>query len=455
MRNVLYYITTLILFIGSFYNAYADNNININIQKATTKNNVSYLYVEHHNLPIISLTLAFKKAGYAYDTPDKQGLAYFTSQILKEGSQNSSGIDFIKQLESKGIELTFNIDQDNFYITVKTLSENLEYALSLLSDCLLYPTNDDEIFDRVKDEQITQIKSLYSAPNFIAESELFNAIFEGHPYSNRDYGTISTVSNINEEDVQSYIKSSFDKNQIVISAAGDINPTKLSNLLDKYLLSKLPSGNNNNTISDTTINKKNHLLYVARDIPQSVIMFAIDGVPYNNKDYYAADLFNTILGGLSLNSILMIELRDKLGLTYHTSTKLDNMDHSNILKGVLYTDSTTVTKCMSVFKETIENIKNNGIDEMTFSNAKSSIINSFVLSLLNNDNVADTLLSMQLYNLDTNYINQHSSYYEAITLDEVNRIAKKILSNDFVIIEVGKNNNIDGKEINVKQNILN
>ncbi|GAT78890.1 M16 family peptidase [Ehrlichia ruminantium] len=184
-------------------------------------------------------------------------------------------------------------------------------------------------------------------------------------------------------------------------------------------------------------------------------MFAIDGVPYNNKDYYAADLFNTILGGLSLNSILMIELRDKLGLTYHTSTKLDNMDHSNILKGILYTDSTTVTKCMSVFKETIENIKNNGIDEITFSNAKSSIINSFVLSLLNNDNVANTLLSMQLYNLDTNYINQHNSYYEAITLDEVNRIAKKILSNDFVIIEVGKNNNIDGKEINVKQNILN
>ncbi|QGR02879.1 insulinase family protein [Ehrlichia ruminantium] len=454
MRNVLYYIATFIFFISTSYSTYADSNVNINVQKATTKNNVSYLYVEHHNLPTISFTLAFKKAGYAYDKPDKQGLAYFTSQILKQGSQNSSGLDFIKQLESKGITLTFDVDQDNFYATIKTLSENFEYALSLLSDCLLNPTNNEEIFDRVKDEHIAQIKSLYSAPDFIATTELFNTIFEGHPYSNRGNGTLSTVNNINEEDVQSYVKSSFDKNQIVISAAGDINPNELSNLLDKYLLSKLPSGNNNNNIPDTTINKKHNLLYVARDIPQSVIMFATDGIPYNSKDYYAADLFNTILGGLSLNSILMIELRDKLGLTYHTSSRLKNMDHSSILKGVLYTDNTTVTKSMSVFKETIENITKNGIDEVVFSLGKSSIINSFVLSLLNNDNVANTLLSMQLHNLDTNYINNHNSHYEAITLDEVNKVAKKILSNDLVIIEVGKNNNMNGQEINVKQNML-
>ncbi|GAT76662.1 protease [Ehrlichia ruminantium] len=55
-----------------------------------------------------------KNAEYTYDTLDKQRLVYFTSQILKERSQNSSDIDFIKQLESKNIELTFNIDQDNF-----------------------------------------------------------------------------------------------------------------------------------------------------------------------------------------------------------------------------------------------------------------------------------------------------------------------------------------------------
>ncbi|ABD45122.1 peptidase M16 inactive domain protein [Ehrlichia chaffeensis str. Heartland] len=450
MRNTLFYIITLIFFA---YNAYADD-ININIKEATINNNIRYLYVEHHDLPTISLTLAFKKAGYAYDASDKQGLAHFTSQILQEGSESNHALEFAKQLEGKGIDLKFHVDIDNFYISIKTLSENFEEALTLLSDCLFNPVTDPEIFHRVIAEQSAHVKSLYGSPKFIAATEINHAIFKGHPYSNKIYGTLNTINNITQEDVSSYIKNSFDKDQIVISAAGDIDSAKLSNLLDKYILSKLPSGNNKNTIPDATVNREQKLLYVRRNVPQSVIMFATDTVSYNDEDYYASNLFNNMLGGLSLNSILMIELRDKLGLTYHASSMLDNMNHSNVLLGIITTDNTTVTKCISVLKEIIENIKNNGINQETFLTAKSSITNSFILSMLNNDNVANTLLNLQLRGLDPSYINKHNSYYKTLTIEEVTKVARKILSNDLVIIEVGKNNNINGKQIEAKENIL-
>ncbi|WP_395877750.1 M16 family metallopeptidase [Ehrlichia muris] len=451
MRNILCYIVTLVFFTC---NVYADD-ININIKGATTQNKIHYLYVEHHNLPIISLQLAFKKAGYAYDAFDKQGLAHFTSQILQEGSENNNALDFAKQLEGKGIDLKFYVDIDNFYISIKTLSENFEEALALLSDCLFNPVTDSEIFHRVIAEQSAHVKSLYASPKFIATTEINHAIFKGHPYSNKIYGTLNTINNINQEDVLLYIKNSFDKNQIAIGAAGDIDPTKLSDLLDKYILSKLPSGNNKNTLPDTTVNRKHSLLYVQKNVPQSVIMFATDTIPYNDKDYHTSNLFNNMLGGgLSLNSILMIELRDKLGLTYHASSVLDNMEHSNVLFGTITTDNTTVTKCISVLTDIIENIKTHGVNKDTFLSAKFSITNSFILSMLNNDNVANTLLDLQLRKLDTSYINKHNSLYEAITIEEVNKIAKKILSNDLVIIEVGKHNNINGEQIEAKQNIL-
>ena len=450
MRNVLCYIVTLILFTC---NVYADD-ININIKEATTKNKIHYLYVTHHDLPVISLKLAFKKAGYAYDPFNKQGLAYFTSRILQEGSEDNNALDFAKQLESKGIDLKFHVDIDNFYISIKTLSENFEEALALLSDCLFSPATNPEIFHKVIAEQSAHIRSLYASPKFIANTEIKHAIFKGHPYSNKIHGTLNTINNINLEDVSLYIKNSFDKTQIAIGAAGDINSTKLSDLLDKYILSKLPSGNNKNTIPDTNVNREHSLLYVRKNIPQSIIMFATDTIPYSDKDYNTSNLFNSMLGRLSLNSILMTELRDKLGLTYHASSTLDNMDHSNVLLGTITTDSTTVTKCISVLIDIIENIKTHGVNKDTFLSAKSSITNSFILSMLNNDNVANTLLDLQLRKLDPSYINKHNSYYEAITIEQVNKIAKKILSNDLVMIEVGKNNNINGKQIEAKQNIL-
>ncbi|CEI84780.1 insulinase family protein [Ehrlichia minasensis] len=450
MRNILCYILILIFF---SFNAHA-NDLNINIKEATTKNKINYLYVEHHNLPTISLKFAFKKAGYAYDAFDKQGLAYFTSKILNEGSKNNYALSFAQQLESKGIDLKFDIDQDNFYISLKTLSENFEEALGLLSDCIFNTVTDQEIFNRIIAEQSAHVKSLYASPEFIAETEINHAIFKGHPYSNKIYGTLNTINNISQEDVSLYIKNSFDREQIVISAAGDVDPVQLSDLLDKYILSKLPSGNNKTTIPDTTVNKENLLLYVQRNVPQSIIMFATDTVPYHDKDYHASNLFNTMLGGLSLNSILMIELRDKLGLTYHSSSSLDNMDHSNVLLGRIFTDNTTVTKCISVLTDIIERIRKYGVDEDTFAIAKSSITNSFILSMLNNNNVSDILLGLQLHGLDPSYINKYNSHYKAITIEEVNKIAKKILSNELVIIEVGKNNNINGKQIDAKKHIL-
>ena len=454
MKNGLIYYIIIILMFYTYNNiAYADN-VNLDIKKASTKSNVQYLYVEHHDLPAISLKFAFKKAGYAYDTSNKQGLAHFTSQILQKGSKNTNELDFIKQLEGKGIVLKFDVDQDNFYIFLKTLSENLEEALSLLSDCILNPITDPKIFNRVKDEKIANIKALYASPTFIAASELTHAIFKGHPYSNNVHGTLHTINNISPEDIPLYIKNSFDINQVAISATGDIDTVKLSDLLDKYLLSNLPSGNNKNTIPDITVNKEQKLLYVHRDIPQSIIMFATDTVPYNDKEYYASNLFNTILGGLSLNSILMTELRDKLGLTYHSESSLQNMDHSNALVGIITTDNTTVTKCISVLTDTLENIKKQGIDKTIFSTAKSSIMNSFILSLLSNDNITNILLDLQLHGLDSSYINQYNSNYEAITVKDVNKIAQKILSSELVMIEVGKNNNLNGKEIDTKQNIL-
>ncbi|WDM85483.1 insulinase family protein [Ehrlichia sp. JZT12] len=452
MKHALCYIAILIFSIYS-HNVYADN-INLNIQKTSTQNNVHYLYVEHHDLPAISLRFAFKKAGYAYDTLDKQGLAHFTSQILQKGSEDNNELDFTTQLDSKGIELKFEVDEENFYISLKTLSENLEEALSLLSGCIFNPITDSEIFNRVKHEKIANIKALYTSPTFIAATELNHAIFKGHPYSNKIYGTLHTLNNIEPKDIPLYIQNSFDKDQVVISATGDLDSVKLSALLDKYLLSNLPSGNNKNTIPNTTVNKEQKLLYVHRNIPQSVIMFATDTVPYNHQEYYASNLFNTILGGLTLNSILMLELRDKLGLTYYSGSSLLNMEHGNVLLGIITTDNSTVTKCISVLTDILENIKNQGIDEKIFSIAKSNIMNSFILSLLSNDNIASTLLDLQIRGLDPSYINKYNSHYGAITIKEVNKIAQEILSNELVIIEVGKNNNINGEEIHTKQNIL-
>ncbi len=128
-------------------------------------------------------------------------------------------------------------------------------------------------------------------------------------------------------------------------------------LLDKYL-SKLPSKRSkvrkipvkNNFGSAESKN-------IFMDIPQSVILFAQKGIAYEDPNYYNAGVLIDALGGMRLNSILMTELRQNLGITYGVYASIISNKHGNIISGFISTDSSTAGKAISAVKDTFSRIK--------------------------------------------------------------------------------------------------
>lgn len=114
---------------------------------------------------------------------------------------------------------------------------------------------------------------------------------------------------------------------------------------------------------------------------------------------------------MRLNSILMTELRQNLGITYGVYAMIIPNKHGNFIIGSLSTDSSTAGKAMSAVKDTLSRIKKKGIDEQLFKDAKIGMVNNFVLFLSNNTNTAMLLDDMQINDRSTSFDDVYTLSY--------------------------------------------
>lgn len=393
-----------LLFFCLGFNLQASSHLNI--EEVTTNKGLKFLFVENRDLPKVSLNISFKDAGYVYESGEKQGLAWFTSLVIQEGAGKNDAKDFVKKLEDKGISLNFIAGLEAFRVLLNTLSENLEDAISLLSDAIMRPKVDLEGLNRVFEKAKVNFNNFEKDPYIIAAKELDTLLFKKHPYSRDPHGTLDTIMSITRDDVITYIKRGFTKDNIVISVVGCATKEQVSTLLDKYL-SKLPSKRS----KVRKVSVKNEFgpaesKSVFMDIPQSVILFAQKGIAYEDPNYYTASVLINALGGMSLNSILMKELRQNLGISYGVSARNVPNKHGNVISGFMSTDSCTAGKAILAVKDTFSKVKKEGIDEKLFKDAKISLVNDPTFSFLsNNANTAMFLDSMQIDDRNVNNIN--------------------------------------------------
>lgn len=412
----------------------------LNIEEVITRKGFKFLFVENHDLPKVSLTISFKDAGYVYENSEKQGLSWFTSFVIQEGAGKNNAKDFAKKLEDKGTGLRFYSDLENFGVSLDTLSENLEDAISLLSDAIIRPKVDSEGLTRVLEVAKVNFSNLEKNPYMVGAKALDELLFKKHPYSKSQYGTLDTIANITRDDVLTYIKRNFAKDNIVISVVGCVKKEKMMDLLDKYLFKLPPKRSKVRKISVKNNFGPGENKHIFMDIPQSVILFAQNGIAYEDPNHYNAHVLVNALGGLGLNSVLMMELRQNLGITYGVGASMANFKYANAIAGGMSTDSSTADKAIAAIKEVFSKVKKEGIDEKLFKDTKISMVNNFIFYLSNNTNTAMLLDKMQVNNRDIDRVNNFANIINDVKLEEVNELASSLLDPEgLFFVEVGKN----------------
>ncbi len=420
----------------------------LDIQEVTSKDGIKAWLVEDNSIPVIAMKFSFRDMGSKNDSAEKQGLMRILSNTMDEGAGDLTSQEFQKILENNSITLNFNVTRDNFSGQVKTLTRNKDKAFELLKLALTKPRFDEEPLERMIAANKSRIKSSLSNPEWMAARIQNDVIFEGHPYALNSGGTLSSLDNIKQSDLQRFHKK-LCKNQLVIGVAGDISAAELKILLDD-VFGDMPIVKTRKPEKFQLQNSGKTYLY-EQDIPQTIIEIAQSGISRKDKDYYAAKLMNFILGESGFGSRLMEEIREKRGLTYGIYSYFREYDETNALYVSTSTVNESVATMLDLIGEQWDKMRETPVSEKELKDAKSYLIGSLPLSLTSTDSIASVLVSLQLDDLPIDYLDTRKEKLANVTLQEVQDIAKKMLDkNSFTTILVGNPKDIKGAEIITK-----
>lgn len=395
--------------------------------------------IEDHILPIVSMEIAFKNAGSAHDAMGKEGLSYQVASMLNEGAGEYSSQQYQTLLEEDAITFAPDIDKDNFYISVKTLTENLDTALHMTNVALTTPQFNPDDLERIKRQTVIYINKIEENETAVASRAFAKALFKEHPYAKPKEGEVAAVEKLTPDDLHGFVNANFAKDNAVISIVGDVDDEAARNILEK-LAANLPEKSKTTKIPAFTEYPKGPLPVVKVKManPQTFVLFGERGIARDDKDYYAAYILNHILGGDGFSAHLVSEVREKNGLAYSVGTQLQSMQQADLLVGEDATKTASVDKSIKIIQQEFKKISEKGVTPDELKDAKDYIIGSFGLNLDKNENLAAFLISMQIYNLGTDYMEKRNNYFKKVTVEQVNDLAKRmIVQNNLLFVRVG------------------
>ena len=406
----------------------------LDIQEVTSPGGINAWLVEAHDIPFTALEIRFK-GGASLDPAGKRGVTNLMMGLLEEGAADRDARAFARDRDALAATYGFSTSTDSLSVSARFLTENRDEAVELLRDALITPRFDEDAIDRVRQQVLASIRSDYKDPNTIAARQFMTLAYGDHPYGASMDGTEDSVATITRDDLIAAKAATMALDRVYVSAVGDITAEELGALLDR-LLGDLPATGAPQAETAT------YLLSGGTTVtdfasPQSVAIFGHQGIARHDPDFFPAFVLSEVLGGGGYSSRLMEEVREKRGLTYGVYSYLAPRLHGALVMGQVASSNNRVAEAMDVILAEWRRMAEEGLSEEELTAVKTYLTGAYPLRFDGNANIAGIMVGMQYQGLGTDYIDTRNDKVNAVTVEDIKRVAKRILLPDelhFVVV---------------------
>jgi zinc protease len=406
----------------------------IDIQPVTSEDGFEAWLVEERSIPFVAIEVVFP-GGAVLDPEEKLGVTSLMTSLLGEGAGEMDSQAFGAALEATAGSVSFSSGRDSVSLSIRALTENRDEVMALARLALTEPRFDDAALERVRAQTIASLERDARNPNAIASRAFNELAFAGHPYARPADGTPESVAALTREDVVAAHHAALTRDRVLVGAAGDISAAELGALLDA-LLGDLPEATLD--LPDyAEFTAPGGITLVEHPGPQSVIAFGHAGIRRDDPDFMAAFVMNEIFGGGRFGTRLMRELREIRGLTYGIGTSVATGQHGDTFQGRLSVDNARAGEVVELLRDEWEWLEAGGITQADVERVQTYLTGAYPLRFDGNASIAGILASMQFQGFDIDYVNVRNDLVRAVTLDDVHRVAQRMIDPEglhFVVV---------------------
>jgi len=395
------------------------------VVQETLPNGAVLLVSEQHNLPMVLVRVVLD-AGARRDPSGKGGLASLTADLLTEGTATRSAQQIKDAIDFIGGALGTDADTDYAVASLQVLRKDLDTGLDLLADVLLHPAFKPEEMVRRREATLASIRADQDDPTAVAQKAFQRALYGDTPYGHPVEGTEESLGRITRADVQEFFKHWYGPGGAAIVVVGDLSVAEAREDFTRAFAAwhgPPPSPFVYPPLEEPAARE----LRIDKPVTQAGIVMGHLGIARANPDYETIAVMNYVLGSGGFSSRLMDSIRTQAGLAYSVASMFSANKSPGPFEIVMQTKNASVDEAMARARQQVELIRDQPVSADELQEAKRYLTGSFPLRLDSNGKIADFIAQAWFYGLGMDYADVYIQRVNAVTIEDVQRVAQAYL----------------------------
>ena len=411
--------------------------MDLSFEKFELTNGLTVIVKENHHAQSV-VVRGYLYGGANLEPAEQAGLASFTAGAMRRGTTKHTFAEINEAVESVAASIYVYTGRHTIGFGGKSLGEDFELLVELMTDNLLYPTFPPAEVEKLRGQIITDLKEEEDDPRSLARRH-FDALLYGsdHPYGRPVEGTLTTVAGLSRADLLAYYGQLHPRNGAVV-VVGDVTAEQVHRALAATLgqwsptqpppLSVLPEP----TSLATTVRKVHPMPTKA----QVDLVLGNVGPSRQAAAFYAADVGDTILGQLGLGGRIGQSVRDTAGMAYYARSQL----HGGLGPGPWFiyagVNPAAVDRAIELIRAEIRRFREEPVSDQELADTKAYMTGVLPLQMESNEGVAAFIMEAHLYQLGDDYLARYPDIIRAVTKDEILAAAQTYLSDEIFALSI-------------------
>jgi len=392
------------------------------VQKFELSNGLRLLVREDARLPLVAMGAVFR-SGLLAETPQTNGITRLMAKVLLKGTKTRTAEQIANQIEAVGGSISSEAGNNSFAVSLDVTKPDVKLGVELLSDVLLNATMPEEAIAREKEIQIAAIKQDEEQLTTVARNILRQALFTQHPYALRANGSVDSVQRLTRKDLLEFRDRYVVAKNGVIFVFGDVKVAEVKQLFEQGLAGMKPG-----TLALTDAHpaaplNKTETVESRKEKAQGVIMVGYRGADIFSPDRYPLQLIDE--ASSDLGSRFFVRIREQMGLAYYVGANQMEGLVPGLFAFYLGTDPQKIEPVKIALLDEIHKLATDGLTNEELARAKKKLIGQQEIANQSNDSFGYQCALDEIYGLGFNYYKSLEQGVEAVSLDDIKRVAAK------------------------------
>jgi len=407
-------------------------------------NGVAAYLVPDRTLPLVTVAVIMR-VGPDLDPPGKEGLAATMVHLLtRSGTRTLTAEQLEDRVASLGAQLESGmgggggmfglgglpISGSETRVTLNLLAKDLDEGLGLLTDCLKDAAFQEDRLTLRRDQQLQNMKQRNDATADLEERE-WGFLMRGADHWSNRYSTEASLKSITRDDLVALQKRYVGPKNFVLAVSGDFDRADMVKKLDKAFAGWPVPGENPGPPKPPTASVTPGWYVVNKDVNQTRVSLGLRALDRFDRDFYAAQVMNFVLGGGGFTSRLVNRIRSDEGLAYTVrSTFEGGWYYPDPWRTFFQTKARSTAWAISIALTEVSRIRDSLVTAGEIETAKNSYVEGFPARFPTAQAIAGALAAEEAtgrYQKDPNFFGQYAARISAVTAQDVQRVARRLL----------------------------